>query len=223
MEYNTVIPHYNTVMQLGSVQMSVNNKTKILEAASQLLLSQGVSGMSVRAIAKLAGLSTIGIYSHFQGKQGILDALYIEGFSYIQEAMKSVIDIEDPKLAILSGVRKYLEVAHEQEATYRLIFGEADNNYTPGDDASEAGINAFASLITLCSKALPETANATEQQEAALRIWALVHGYVSLQHHAVRNLVSFKDWTQQVEQAAEDMLDSIQLKYTTSTADTAAT
>lgn len=201
--------------------MAVNNKTKILESASQLLLSKGVSGMSVRAIAKLAGLSTIGIYSHFQGKQGILDALYIEGFSYVQKAMESVIDIDDPKVAILSGVRKYLEVAHQQEATYRLIFGEADNNYTPGESASEAGIKAFASLIALCSKALPATANATEQQEAALRIWALVHGYVSLQHHAVRNLVSFEDWSQQVEQAAEDMLDSIQRKYTA--ADTPAT
>jgi len=203
--------------------MAVNNKTKILKAASQLLLSQGVSGMSVRAIAKLAGLSTIGIYSHFQGKQGILDALYIEGFSYVQKAMESVIDIEDPKLAILNGVRKYLEVAHQHEATYRLIFGEADNNYIPGDGATEAGINAFASLIALCSKALPHTANTTEKQEAALRIWALVHGYVSLQHHAVRNLVSFENWTQQVEQAAEDMLDSIQLKYTACAADTTAT
>ena len=62
-------------------------RTKILNAASELFLEGGGDALSVRAISKRAGLSTIGIYSHFQGKQGILDALYIEGFNHVREAM----------------------------------------------------------------------------------------------------------------------------------------
>ena len=54
-----------------------NNKEKILEAASVLFLKGGSAALSVRAIAKAAGVSTIGIYSYFEGKQGILDVLYI--------------------------------------------------------------------------------------------------------------------------------------------------
>ncbi len=73
---------------MASYQMS-SNKDNILQAASTLLLEKGLAGMSVRAIAKLAGVSTIGIYSHFQGKQGILDALYIEGYQYVGEAMQA--------------------------------------------------------------------------------------------------------------------------------------
>ncbi|MEM6604761.1 MAG: TetR family transcriptional regulator, partial [Pseudomonadota bacterium] len=57
-----------------------SNKERILLAASKLLASGGLASLSVRAIATEAGLSTIAIYSHFQGKQGVLDALYIEGF-----------------------------------------------------------------------------------------------------------------------------------------------
>ena len=62
-------------------------KADILEAASQLFLEGGLEALSVRSIAKKANISTFGIYSHFKGKTGILDALYEEGFAYVAEAM----------------------------------------------------------------------------------------------------------------------------------------
>ncbi|MFT6991153.1 MAG: AcrR family transcriptional regulator, partial [Paraglaciecola sp.] len=66
-------------------------KNTILQAATELFLEGGSSALSVRAISKRAGVSTIGIYSHFNGKQGILDELYIEGF----EKIFSIVDIID--------------------------------------------------------------------------------------------------------------------------------
>ena len=50
-------------------------KENILQAASELFLEGGSAALSVRAIARRAGVSTMGIYSHFEGKQGSLDAL----------------------------------------------------------------------------------------------------------------------------------------------------
>ena len=132
----------------------ITNKGKILQAATTLLLEKGLAGMSVRAIAKLAGVSTIGIYSHFQGKQGILDALYIEGYQHVGEAMLAAIKIADPKAAAVEGARLY-----------------------------------------------------------ALRIWALVHGYVSLQHHAVRDVVMIDDWDSQALAAVVIMIDSIAAEH----------
>ena len=68
--------------------MKKDTRQKILEAASTLFLKGGTHALSVRAIAEGASMSTIGIYSHFKGKQGILDALYIEGFTLVDEMMK---------------------------------------------------------------------------------------------------------------------------------------
>ena len=62
-------------------------RERILHAAGELFLEGGLQALSVRAIAARAGLSTIGIYSHFDGKQGILDALYIEGFERLYRSM----------------------------------------------------------------------------------------------------------------------------------------
>ena len=111
--------------------------------------------MSVRAIAKRAGVSTIGIYSHFQGKQGILDALYIEGFERVSEAMNVETEGREPRDIILEATRGYLEIAENYEAHYRLIFG-AERSLTtlpPQEAVSSEHVSAFqqADVITpLC-------------------------------------------------------------------------
>ena len=53
---------------------------RILEAASELLSEEGASALSVRRIATAAGCSTMGLYSRFGGKDGVVDELYVEGF-----------------------------------------------------------------------------------------------------------------------------------------------
>jgi AcrR family transcriptional regulator len=185
------------------------NKDKILQAATTLLLEKGLAGMSVRAIANLAGVSTIGIYSHFQGKQGILDALYIEGYHYVGEAMLTAVKIADPRAAAIEGARLYLEVAKSHEAIYRLIFGEVDFDYEPGEEARAAALEAFGYLVDIGARLLPASASLAEKQSIALRIWALVHGYVSLQHHAVRDVVVIDDWNRQALAAVVIMIDSM--------------
>jgi hypothetical protein len=52
-----------------------------------------------------------------------------------------------------------------------------------------------------------------EKQSIALRIWALVHGYVSLQHHAVRDVVVIDDWNRQALAAVVIMIDSMAAEH----------
>jgi AcrR family transcriptional regulator len=154
-------------------------------------------------------VSTIGIYSHFQGKQGILDTLYIEGFEHVGEAMLAAIEIDDPRAAAIEGARLYLDVAKSHEAIYRLIFGEVDLAYEPGEEARAAALKAFGYLVNIAARLLSEGASLAEKQVIALRIWALVHGYVSLQHHAVRDVVVIDDWNKQALAAVVIMIDDI--------------
>lgn len=160
-------------------------RTRILNAASALFLEGGASALSVRAIAKRAGLSTIGIYSHFQGKQGILDALYIEGFELVSDAMNVQAEGAITREHVLSAARGYLRVARDHEAHYRLIFGESDRGYEPSEEAVEASKRAFAMLVQLAGGFLEKSAGAKQRQQIALDVWAIVHGYVSLSHHAI--------------------------------------
>lgn len=165
----------------------MDSRTKILNAASQIFLKGGVAALSVRAISKAAGLSTIGIYSHFQGKQGILDTLYIEGFNLVYEAMdvelKGKAGIDD----VMRACEGYLQVAIENEAHYRLIFGESDAGYEPSEEARAAADRAFEKLLNNTEEFLRDTQRSSDRMQASMDIWAIMHGYVSISHHARAN------------------------------------
>jgi len=185
-------------------------RTKILNAASQLFLEGGGSALSVRAISKRAGLSTIGIYSHFQGKQGILDALYIEGFHLVREAMDVIPDDgRASKAQVLESCLGYLNVAEKYEAHYRLIFGESDAGYQPSEEAIAARDSAFAKLVRVAGSYLSEDTSMIERQQIALDIWAIVHGYVSISHHVVFTDGVDLDWKSMALRVVEVQLDSI--------------
>ena len=175
-----------------------------IEAASALFLEGGSAALSVRAIAKAAGVSTIGIYSHFDGKQGILDALYIEGFEAVDRAM-SVLDLGlSPIDSVLRAASNYLDLAESRRAHYNLIFGESDSSYMPGPEARLAGAAAFNKNVALAANLLADGISRHAQEFAAMRIWSVLHGAVALQHHAVTEIVDMTDWREQV-------LDTVQM------------
>jgi AcrR family transcriptional regulator len=188
-------------------------KSTILQAASELFLEGGTSALSVRAISKRAGVSTIGIYSHFNGKQGILDELYIEGFEKIFAAMDVLKAAKDPRETILLGVRGYLDMADKYEAHYRLIFGESDAGYSPSDEARTMAEKAFKRLIDISSLILPKSTTFTDKKRIALEIWAFIHGYVSLKHHAKSTLISIEDWNLLAINALSTHIDAIIAKH----------
>jgi AcrR family transcriptional regulator len=188
-------------------------KNTILQAATELFLEGGSSALSVRAISKRAGVSTIGIYSHFKGKQGILDQLYIEGFEKIFSIL-DVIDTTAPaREVILNGVKGYLAVADKYEAHYRLIFGESDKGYSPSDEARAVSEKAFARLVDISSLILPKDTDVSKKQRIALEIWAFVHGYVSLKHHAISTLIKPAEWNSLALGALATHIDAIIAKH----------
>ncbi|MEM7692481.1 MAG: TetR/AcrR family transcriptional regulator [Pseudomonadota bacterium] len=176
----------------GDKEAATSNKDRILLAASQLLVDKGIDGLSVRAIAQTAGLSTIAIYSHFQGKEGVLDELYMEGFRRLKSAMDATITIEDPVEAAIAGTESYIEIARENEGHYRLMFGET--GYAPSSNAQRAAWDAFASLVNQVARLLPDTNSRATQQRAAMRLWAMIHGYVSLRHHVIGSMLDYTQW-----------------------------
>ncbi|MCH2191049.1 MAG: TetR/AcrR family transcriptional regulator [Gammaproteobacteria bacterium] len=195
----------NAKAQARPTKRTEASREKILAAASELFLNGGVSALSVRAIAKHAGLSTIGIYSHFNGKQGVLDALYIEGFNKVYKAM----DLGDAPLTydnVVKSCKNYLQMAYQHEAHYRLIFGESDTSYEPSAEAREAGDRAFKKLVHNSSCYIATNNLQLDKLKASLDLWAVMHGYVSISHHARAN--EKLPWAKMALDAAKVQLNS---------------
>ncbi|MFK7977545.1 MAG: TetR/AcrR family transcriptional regulator [Halioglobus sp.] len=184
-----------------------SSKENILHAASELFLEGGTHALSVRAIAKRAGVSTMGIYSHFEGKQGILEALYIEGFEAVDNAMSVFDQGLAPREAVLAAANNYFDLAERSPAHYSLVFGPSDAGYTPSDAAQQAGAKAFGKLLLLAKTALPEVASDEEAQMAAMRTWSMLHGAVSLRQHAIAEFVQMQNWREEVLESVLMLFD----------------
>lgn len=188
-------------------------KRRILEAASRLFLSGGLRALSVRAIAKEAGLSTIGIYSHFHGKEGVLEALYIEGFERVAAMLADAPAAGAPEEIAQETMRRYLALAERYEAHYRLIFGEDGAGYAPSPAAQDAAAAAFRALVALAGRITPPEAGAAAQkraqQRAALQLWALAHGFAGLRRHAIASHIDPSDWAPIIEDAVNRQISAI--------------
>ncbi|MEH6490632.1 TetR/AcrR family transcriptional regulator [Halopseudomonas sp.] len=186
-----------------------DSKRNILNAASELFLRGGTAALSVRAIATKAGVSTIGIYSHFQGKQGILDALFIEGFTAVITAL-AVDELScDPRERVLLASRRYMDTAEEYEPHYGLIFGKLDDSYQPSEEARTVAAAGFARLTEVVGGLLPADAPTGARADVAVQTWALIHGFVGLKRHAVAELIDMGCWKERAMEAVEILVDGI--------------
>ena len=65
-------------------------RSRIHAAAEALLEEEGIDGVQVREVAERAGTSTMGVYSRFGGKAGLLDSLYRHAPGLVDAADRGV-------------------------------------------------------------------------------------------------------------------------------------
>jgi AcrR family transcriptional regulator len=171
------------VSQVKSVQAAAN-KAEILKAATALFMEQGAAGLNVRAIAAKAGVSTIGVYSHFDGKRGLLEALYIDGFSQLGDAVAVDGADRDPQVAIMNAVDRYLAFSVANSAHYSLMFDSGSMAYQPSAAADNAARLAFGKLAKTVSRLASPSLDPKQSWTLAFELWALVHGFVTLRAHS---------------------------------------
>src|SRR5690349_14518642 len=94
----------------------------ILEAASRVLATDGPAALTVRRIAAEAGGSTMNLYSRFGGKDGVVDALFIEGFRRLAAQVTEAEDTDDPVEDLRRCAGCYRRFALENPTYYAVMF-----------------------------------------------------------------------------------------------------
>jgi AcrR family transcriptional regulator len=154
----------------------------LLRSASEILESEGPDALSVRRIAAAAGVAPMGVYNHFDSKNGIIEALFIDGFERLRVALTTIADVQDPYEALREGGRRYRELALAHPMVYGLMFLRTIPGYEPSPDALEVGARAFDSLVAAVMRAMAAGVLAVgPPTETAQVIWSAIHGWVSLE------------------------------------------
>ena len=97
----------------------------LLDAALLMVDREGPKGLSLRAVARLAGVSPAAPYRHFSGKEGLLGAVAREGFIALAESMEAA-GRENSGLALAEFraiALAYVKFAAANPSHFRVMFG----------------------------------------------------------------------------------------------------
>jgi AcrR family transcriptional regulator len=127
----------------------------ILREAGEILEKEGLSALSLREVARRAGVSHNAPYRHFPDRETLLGALAAQGFELLEDALQ-----RRPRREMGEA---YVEFALAHPQRFRLMYGGAVKLAQRDRRAYEGLIKAFADL-------------GDDAPHAAAAAWALVHG-----------------------------------------------
>ncbi len=96
----------------------------LIEAAREIVVRDGVQSLSLRAVAREAGVSPAAPYHHFKDKQELMLAVGRLGFEDLGFAMKAAVDKagSDPGARLTEIGVAYVLYARSNPAIYRLMY-----------------------------------------------------------------------------------------------------
>ena len=156
----------------------------LLEAAERVLEREGLPGLTLRAVAREAGVSHAAPTHHFGDLAGLVSELAAIGFRQFNVAMTAAGATDGPVMETgLARARAYVGYAQAHPGMYGLMFRteRLDMKRPALDQAADA---SFAELVGAVGASrheqISEQAMSLDQAAAIARAWCLVHGFTML-------------------------------------------
>jgi AcrR family transcriptional regulator len=154
----------------------------LLKSTLELIDTEGMKAVSLRRVARAAGVSPGAPYHHFPDRASLLTALSDEGFRLLAAALTAAHDAAaTPAEALEAILNAYVEFAKANPAYFGLMFRPELKQPHKSESGTEAGEAAFAVLADTVADCLAAKAvRAVDGSVLAITLWSLVHGYAAL-------------------------------------------
>jgi len=152
----------------------------VMRAAVAILDADGPDGFTVRAVADQAGVASMAIYNHFEGMNGLLDALWIEGFEGLALALG--VTTGHPRSDLLAAGHAYRRYALAHRGLYTVMFLHTFKHFEVSAQGSYTAAQAFQVLENLVRNAQREgLIREGNSLDLAQLVWSTCHGFVALE------------------------------------------
>lgn len=157
-------------------------RDRIIRAAIRILGEEGAGAFTVRRVATEAGCSTIGVYTHFTDKTGLLEAVVLDGFEGFRAAL-AVADAEpNGRARLLASAGAYRRWAHDNVTSFLIMFTPLVPGFTLRPAITERTTAAYLDHRARVAHGVATGILRDEDvDELARHLWALVHGRVMLE------------------------------------------
>ena len=158
-------------------------KNALVAAGVEILAGEGLNAISLRNVAKKAGVSHSAPYAHFKDKQALLAAISTEGFKKLLTQLKSVVSQykEQPEQLLPEACWVYYQFALQETNIFKMMFSgvlEKEKDYSDFVEVVQKTFQVVVEVVTICQTA--GILQAGESQLTAMTLWAQIHGMISL-------------------------------------------
>jgi AcrR family transcriptional regulator len=160
-----------------------NLKQRIVDAARQVLLSDGYRNFSLRKIAREIDVSATSIYLYFENKDDLVHTLMEEAIERLNNQLaKSITMPDDPISKLETLAHEYITFALEHPREYQVIYLISSEEMTRYPKEKFRKARKGYEIVTNVLKEGVESGLIAEQKPriAAYTFWAQLHGVMSV-------------------------------------------
>lgn len=153
-----------------------NLRSALLQAALHLVGKFGAEALTLREVARRAGVSHNAPYRHFKSKEDLVAALATEALEQLLASIrKATATATDPATRLRAAAHAYLDFALSNPPRFGIMFRSAFDR-----DAYHAYVAAYTDSVTLLGELVRAQEVATDTGVAGELVWASIHGITEL-------------------------------------------
>ncbi len=124
-------------------------RAEILEAAWRLSDRDGIAGLSLRELAREVGMQAPSLYTYFESKAAIYDAMFAAGYRELDAALGDIEVAGDPVDVVAAAIAGFLGFCTANVPRYQLLFTRAVPDWTPSPAAYAVSLASYERMTAL--------------------------------------------------------------------------
>jgi AcrR family transcriptional regulator len=153
----------------------------LVDAARRILEADGPSALSLRAVAREAGVSPAAPYHHFKDKGELLDAVALEGWEALGAAMAEAKAKVGPDTLVVTelGVA-YVCFARDNPALYRVMYERSRDKDSLPEDMREDDESAYCLVRETFREVAGPNVSDMDIELGTIAAWCAAHGLAEM-------------------------------------------
>jgi AcrR family transcriptional regulator len=116
-------------------------RSQILEHAWELARERGLLGFSLRDLARRLGMAAPSLYSYFDSKAALYDAMFADGYRAFLAVARP--PAEDLRTEMLAGARRFAAFAQADPVRYQLLYQRTIPGWEPSSESYALAQQAY--------------------------------------------------------------------------------
>jgi AcrR family transcriptional regulator len=177
-------------------------KAEILDAAWELVRTEGVAALTLRDLAKKVGMQPPSLYSYFDSKHAIYDAMFLQGNLELLGRYEAMPQFDDPAEEFRAAARLFVGFTVEDPARAQLMFMRTIPGFEPSPETYAVAVR----LVELGKERMARSGVGAEHFD----LWTGLISGLSFQQ--IANEPGTDRWVRLVDDAADMFLDHVNKK-----------